>query len=215
MAEVKKESGGTKLALIEAAAALIAERGFDAVTVREITGRAGTNIASVKYHFGSKEDLIDAVVANFVAPVNLERLARIDALEKEGGFCAEQLLRAFLEPMLSQIKGSPLSEKLFGQLMGRMIGERPYEFPEQVMGQFREVAGRFVPAFMKAEPRLTEEDVFWRIHFSFGVMSNMLTNGELLKTVTEGKVGEEQLEKTMSRVIDFCAAGFKQGGSKK
>ncbi len=215
MVAISKESGGTKVALIEAAAALIAERGFEAVTVRDITGKAGTNIASVKYHFGSKDDLIDAVVANFVSPVNLKRLARIEALEKAGDFSVEELLRAFLEPMLLQIKGSPLSKKLFCKLMGRVIGERPYEFPELVMGQFREVAGRYVPAFMKAEPGLTEEDVFWRVHFSFGVMSNMLTNGELLKKVTSGKVGEEQLEKTLSRVIDFCVAGFKQGGGKK
>ena len=53
------------------------------------------------------------------------------------------------------------------------------------------------------------------VHFSFGVMSNMLTNGELLKKVASGKVGEEQLEKSLSRVIDFCAAGFKQGATKK
>ncbi len=215
MAIAEEQLTGTKKSLVDAAATLIAERGFDAVTVREITGRADTNIASVKYHFGSKEELIDAVVANFVLPVNLGRLARIDKLEEVGDFCAEDLLRAFLEPMLSQIKGSPLSEKLFCQLMGRVISERPYEFPEKVMGQFREVAARYVPAFIKAEPGLTEEDVFWRIHFSFGVMSNMLTNGELLKKVASGKVGEEQLEKTLSRVIDFCAAGFKQGGTKR
>ena len=215
MATVKKESGGTKEALIEAAAALIAERGFETVTVREITGKAGSNIASVKYHFGSKEDLIDAVVANFLAPVNLARLARIDELEAKGEFSVEDLLRAFFEPMLSQIKESPLGEKLFCQLMGRVIGERTYEFPEEVMGQFRRVAGRFVPAFMKAAPGLTEEDVFWRIHFSFGVMSNMLTHGEILKKVTDGKVGEEQLEKTMNRVIRFCVAGFTQGGGKE
>ena len=46
-------------------------------------------------------------------------------------------------------------------------------------------------------------------------MSNMLTNGELLKKVASGKVGEEQLEKSLSRVIDFCAAGFKQRATKK
>ena len=91
MAIAEEQLTGTKKSLVDAAATLIAERGFDAVTVREITGKADTNIASVKYHFGSKEELIDAVVANFVSPVNLGRLARIDKLEEAGDFCAEVL----------------------------------------------------------------------------------------------------------------------------
>ena len=97
MAIAEEQLTGTKKSLVDAAATLIAERGFDAVTVREITGKADTNIASVKYHFGSKEELIDAVVANFVSPVNLGRLARIDKLEEAGGFCAKDLRQNCLE----------------------------------------------------------------------------------------------------------------------
>ena len=198
---------GTKLALIEAASALFAEKGFEVVSVREITGLAGANVASVKYHFGSREGLIDAVVASMATPVNEERLRRLDDLEDRS---VRALLTAFFEPLLSKIQSSPLSEKLFVKLMGRVVGDRPYEFPEEVMGQFREVAGRYVPAFMEACPRFSSEDVFWRIHFSFGVLSNTLTHGDLLQKISEGKVGDEDLSKTLTRVIDFCEAGFQQ-----
>lgn len=201
------EMTGTKLALIEAASGLFAERGFEVVSVREITGRAGANVASVKYHFGSRDGLIDAVVARMATPVNEERLRRLDELESR---TIRGLLTAFFEPLLSQIQSSPLSEKLFVKLMGRVVGDRPYEFPEEVMGQFREVAGRYVPAFMEACPGLTSEDVFWRIHFSFGVLSNTLTHGDLLKKISEGKVGDEALSTTLNRVIDFCEAGFQK-----
>ena len=46
---------GTRVALMEAAAALFAEKGFEVVSVREITTLARANVASVKYHFGSRE----------------------------------------------------------------------------------------------------------------------------------------------------------------
>ncbi len=210
MAVVTEKRSGTELALIEAASALFAERGFEGVSLREITGRAGANVASVKYYFGSREGLIDAVVGRMAWPVNEERLRRLDALDHKTELTVRALLGAFFEPLITEVQSTPLGEKLFAKLMGRLVGEHPYEFPEEVMGQFREVAGRYVTAFMEACPGLSSEEVFWRIHFSFGVLSNTLMHGDLLRKISEGAVGDEALSKTLNRVIDFCEAGFQK-----
>jgi len=47
----------TKERLLNEAEALFAQKGYDAVTVREITAAAGCNIASINYHFGNKQNL--------------------------------------------------------------------------------------------------------------------------------------------------------------
>ncbi len=48
--------------LLEAAGELFADKGFEGATVRDISGRAGTNIAAVNYYFRDKEHLyIEAV----------------------------------------------------------------------------------------------------------------------------------------------------------
>ena len=47
----------TKERLLAAASRLFAERGFQATSVREIAERAGANVASGNYHYGSKKAL--------------------------------------------------------------------------------------------------------------------------------------------------------------
>lgn len=58
----QKDSEETKARLINAAGQLFAEKGFKAVTVRDIAAEAGTQISSLNYHFRSKEELYQAVV---------------------------------------------------------------------------------------------------------------------------------------------------------
>jgi AcrR family transcriptional regulator len=52
--------------LIEAAGDVFAEKGYEGTTVRDIVARAGTNLNSVNYHFGSKEELYVAVMRHQV-----------------------------------------------------------------------------------------------------------------------------------------------------
>ena len=47
----------TRERLLDQAERLFAMKGFEAVSVREITGAAGSNLASVNYHFGNKMNL--------------------------------------------------------------------------------------------------------------------------------------------------------------
>jgi AcrR family transcriptional regulator len=50
--------------LIDAAYRLIAERGFEGLRTRDIANAVGVNIATLHYHFPTKEALVKAVVAH-------------------------------------------------------------------------------------------------------------------------------------------------------
>lgn len=52
----------TRERLLDVAAHLFAERGFDHVTVRDICARARANVAAVNYHFGGKSGLYEEVL---------------------------------------------------------------------------------------------------------------------------------------------------------
>jgi len=59
----KRDSAATKASLLDAAASLFAERGFDRTTVRDIAREAGVNQALLFRYFGSKEALFEEVIA--------------------------------------------------------------------------------------------------------------------------------------------------------
>ena len=61
------------------------EHGFEATSLRAITAAAGVNLASVNYHFGSKEELFQAVLTRRLDPMNQERLDLLTRLERESG----------------------------------------------------------------------------------------------------------------------------------
>lgn len=202
---------GTRERIIEAAEALFAERGFETVSLRDITGAAGANVAAVNYHFGSKEKLIDAVVERHVTPINKERLRLLDEAEArhgEGAVPVEETLEAFLSPLFAHIGSGRMSERLFCKLMGRVMGERGYCVPESVEPLFRAMAARFTAALRKAVPSLTEELALWRMHYSFGVTANTLTHGETLKKLSGGRSGEPTMDQQFARIVEFCASGI-------
>jgi AcrR family transcriptional regulator len=56
----------TRERLIEAAGELFAEKGFKETTVRDISERAGANLASVNYYFRDKEHLYEDLILHIV-----------------------------------------------------------------------------------------------------------------------------------------------------
>ena len=57
----------TAAALLQAAEKLFSEKGYEAVGTREIARAAGANLAAIRYHFGSKELLFNAVVKKLMS----------------------------------------------------------------------------------------------------------------------------------------------------
>ena len=211
MTETPDDARGTRERILSSAETLFAERGFETVSLRDITGAADANVAAVNYHFGSKERLIDAVIERHVVPINGERLELLERLAAKYAaepLPVEEILRAFLSPVLRQITSGKMSEELFGKFMGRLIGERGYRLPESVRPLFRMMAARFTSALRRAVPQLSEEEALWRMHFSFGVMSNTLTHGDTLREISGGRAGNPSIEKIFEEIIEFCAAGI-------
>lgn len=96
--------GDTRTRLVEVAERLWAERGVNGVSLREIGAAAGQrNTGAARYHFGSKEGLVNAVFQHRMVPVNERRIAMLAELD---GNDLRGLAEAFLYPLSEQL-GDP------------------------------------------------------------------------------------------------------------
>src|SRR6187401_1351461 len=71
--ETEEAQAATKQAVFNAAERLFALHGFQKVSVRDITTEAKVNLASVNYHFGSKDALLFEIFRRRTAELNRER----------------------------------------------------------------------------------------------------------------------------------------------
>ncbi|MCC7072359.1 MAG: helix-turn-helix transcriptional regulator [Deltaproteobacteria bacterium] len=104
--------------IVAAARDLIAQRGYEAVSLREVAERVGVTKAALYYHFPTKAELYDAVLEEDAgAMVQLVAAARLD----DGGY-AERLdrLGALVCDYLS---ARPAVARLF---LRELVGHGPY-----------------------------------------------------------------------------------------
>ena len=96
---VEDEDRATDERLLAVAERLFAANGIDAVSVRSITIEAEANIASVHYHFGTKVDLVRALVERRVNEVNTDRLLRLRTLDRQSSISAHDIATVWIEPL--------------------------------------------------------------------------------------------------------------------
>lgn len=119
MSEASPKSVDTRERLLQAAGEIFASKGFRAATVREISLRAGVNVAAVNYHFGDKKSLYSAVLSYGLKSA-IEKYPPDLDLRKRAS--PKTRLHAFIRSFLFRIldEGRPAWH---GKLMAREIAE--------------------------------------------------------------------------------------------
>ena len=202
----------TKDRLLDVAETLFMEHGFEATSLRAITAAAGVNLASVNYHFGSKEELFEAVLTRRLDPMNQRRLALLAELESAGGepIACEKILSALFVPALELARDPRRGGANFLRLLGRAYAD-PAPFIRHFLSeQYAPMIARFKAAFGRALPRLPKRELSWRLHFIMGALSYTLAGTDALKliaeiTATDGASDDELL---LRRLAPFLLAGL-------
>jgi AcrR family transcriptional regulator len=197
---------GTRERLLEAAERLFAARGFRGVSLRELTAAARVNLAAVSYHFGSKEELLRAVLERRVAPVNAERLRRLDALEAGGApVVVEAVLEAFLAPAVEAVR----RERKMQDVAALLYSEPAETVAPLLERLFGECVRRFHDALAPSLPAADAATVAMRFQLVIGGMVHFLAGRHRLGPSREDlgrEPGEEELLEEMIRVF---AAGMR------
>jgi AcrR family transcriptional regulator len=210
----------TKTKLLQAAEVIMAQRGISGTSLREITDAAGVNVALVKYHFGSREKLVEGVLKRHLDPINARRLDLLTAAEARdpaGPLPLEAVLEALIRPAVEKGLSGEKDGVLFLRLFGRIFAE-----PASAMGLLRKQMGpmikRFDAAFERALPHLSELDLGWRKMACLGVVQHSLLMLSMMDELPLAMrlplklpKGKPKPELVLAQMVAFCAAGMRAG----
>lgn len=100
----------TKSALLDAAEELFLEKGFEKVSIREITEAANANVAAINYHFSGKVNLYREVLRRCFAEIARKKVALINDLGEDAGLY--DIIEVYVRSHFEDILANPRSERL-------------------------------------------------------------------------------------------------------
>lgn len=207
--ETDESQAATKAAVFASAERLFALHGFQNVSVRDITADAGVNLASVNYHFGSKDSLLFEIFRKRTAELNRERARMLhEANDRHGGAPpVREILEALFAPPLRW--ADPANDRRISvQFIIRSRSEGTEEMREALQNDVSHLE-RFANALIKARPGLAREDVYWRLHFCLGMVhNNRFVEFDRLHHLSGGLTREGDSQALLQRMLDFAEAGF-------
>lgn len=212
--ESSDEESETRKAILRSAERLFAIRGIEATTMREITADAGTNLAAINYHFGSKQELAYALFDRLAAEVCAARHAELDRIERDAGgepVSVEAIIRTLIRPYVEGEEGRRL-------LMVRLIQQHrlePTDVTRRVSAaHFDPLAARVTKMLRDALPQLPARDVFWRYHLMVGAVmasASDVAPGNRLSRISNGAADSARRGELIEQTVAFLVNAM-QGG---
>ncbi len=202
---------GTRERLLTVAERLFAERGFNGVSVRALTAEAGVNLASVGYHFGSKEGLIAAIFDRRCRPMMQERQRLLAACAERPGRppLLEQVIEAFVRPAMSQATDAAGGGAIFTRLRAVLRHENSELARRLIAENFDATSARFVEALHRCLPRLGRDAIHWRFHFLLSALYYTTIDPGRIRHISGGRCDPADTETAVRELVRFVAAGFR------
>lgn len=123
-------SGSTRERIVEIARELFAERGYRGTTIADIARRLGTTTAALYYHFGSKAEILDAMLAEPMAAY--ARLADRAALRRRS---PEDVLGAYVDFVAETRHVLPVvtADPAIRRMVDDRLPRRPQEMTDAIV----------------------------------------------------------------------------------
>ena len=199
----------TKNKILDAAESLFADKGFNGTSLREITSLAEVNLAAVNYHFGSKKELIKAVMSRYMNELSPNLQASLLVIcQQENKPTLNEVFSAFIDPLLSLNVFRENGTSNFLQLLGRGYTDSQGFLRWFLTTQYPEVITNFVSAVQRAYPELSAEDIFWRLHFTMGTVIFTMSSSDALMDIAMNDFEQKvDISDVIRKVIPFVASG--------
>jgi AcrR family transcriptional regulator len=209
------ENGDRYEAILDAAEHLFAMTGFAGTGMRAIAEQAGVGQSLLHYHFGTKEQLFEAMFARRAADWNRQRLLRLEALLAEGKPKLEEILEILLRPTVELGRdGAKGSEHFARLILATALGhdDRDRNLIKKYYDSF---ARRLIAALRDCLPGISQKDAVWGYLFAMGVGFTMMAPNDRAYVLSDGLCDDSNADDVLTHVIDFAAAGLRRLANKK
>ena len=180
-------------------------------TAATITSQAEVNLASVNYHFGSKQGLITAVIERRLQPLNKLRVqglngAREKAAKEGRNLDVSDVLLAFIEPTLLLPDSVP-GAKNFITLIGRALADTDETARKIFMLNMKPIIKLFYTGLVEALPEIPKDVVYWRLNFVIGSLSHTMRAIGRCPVPMDGAVAHDA-RSLVKLLMPFVVAGM-------
>lgn len=204
----------TREQILEAAWELFAEKGFEAVSVRDVTTSAGVNLASVSYHFGGKDGLIQETVKRCLNPIYEYGIKLLeDAVIEFGGIDKiplRHIMNCWMRPLFLPEECGVRSDLVL-RLIARYLIEHDYSVPSVSKRLLTEVFSIYTQALSYHYPQLSAEEIEQNIIYAEGAAFYSGGLGLIIASVMKGEaVDISSVDKNllMEKAVNFSLYGF-------
>lgn len=161
--------------ILLAAEMLFAQRGYHAVTIRQIAQEAGVPLALVGYYYGQKHELFHAIFEHWNTTIleRLDALARVRDAALEPDYL-DRVIEAFADPVL-RLRASPEGE-WYALLITRGLNEPGDQADRAMASYFDPLAHAFIDALMAAFPGTSRSRVAWAYQFMLGALLHHISD---------------------------------------
>jgi AcrR family transcriptional regulator len=194
--------------ILDSAESLFSERGFYGTSVRDLTEHAGVRLASVNYHFTSKETLFRDVLVRRADVLGRERLALLARLPRRGtqAVRSRALVHAFVAPVAARAVASA-GWRNYLSLIAQVSSSRLPAL-SLVADRFNPVALRFIAALGAIFPRCPRRALHHAYQFMLASTLYAFAGNQRLESLTRGALRSDDFASIEHDLIGFLAAGL-------
>jgi AcrR family transcriptional regulator len=193
----RRDAGArTKQRLMEATLTLLADRGEDGVTLRDITSAAETNVASVSYHFGSLSALCCATAKSAITRLLDEQLASLQALDEDA--TVEDVARAVAHPIVDALSNPMSPDRALLRIFDRTLSGPPGEMHDWMKASLARVDAELMVHLRQALPDVGDDELRFRWGCVTGILRGLVAG--TARTDLEGKC-QTDLERMLVPVL--------------
>ena len=178
--------------------------------MREIAEHAGVAQGLIHYHFKTKEDLFEAMVARRSGHINDQRAHSLTLLfEEHENPTLESIVEALFRPTI--VAG--ISQAGDGGAFARILvstANSAGEWEQVLTAKYYDpIARKYIAALVRIEPRLSRENAVWAYMFAIGVGMTMMAKTGRAGRLSDGICDDGDADIMLSKIVPFICAGMR------